>query len=227
MPPPPRPGAVVRQAFGDFYFNSWRFVPLNLIWGATAVALWVLWIVQPAAIVLAPLLAFPTAAIFRVAAIVQRGEQASFWDGLRVWRTHGPVILALGILIAACSAMFIVNIAVGLESGSFLGWTIATLAAWGALATWLLAWTTWPILLDPARADVPVLVRLRTAALLVLAFPVRLAALGGLLAVVVLASAVAVVALLSVSVAFAALVSTRFTLPAADRLEVQLAGAAG
>ena len=58
----------------------------------------------------------------------------------------------------------------------------------------------WPgrrgrILLDPARAEGPVRERLRTAGLLVLAFPVRLAALGGLLAIVVLVSAVAVVAL--------------------------------
>ena len=218
---------VVRQALGDFYFNSWRLVPLNLIWGAAAVGLWILWIVQPATIVLAPLLAFPTAALFRVAALIHRGEQASFWDGLRVWRTHGAAILVLGIAIAACSAMFLVNIGVGLASGSFVGWTIATLAAWGALATWLLAWTTWPILLDPARADRPVRERLRTAGLLVLAFPVRLAALGGLLAVIVLASALAVVALLSVSAAIAVLVATRFTLPAADRLERQLAGAAG
>ena len=87
---------------------------------------------------------------------------------------------------------------------------------------WLVAWAAWPLLLDPDRADRPVRERLRTAVLLVLAYPLRMAMLGALLAVVVLVSSVAVVALMTISVSFAALVATRYVLPAADRLEARL-----
>ena len=137
-----------------------------------------------------------------------------------MWRTHFPVILGLGIAIGRVlgdvprqhrrRAGEWQLPRLGDRDPRRLGRARHLAAAPGRSGR---------ILLDPARAECRVLVRLRTAGLLVLAFPVRLAALGGLLAVVVLASAVAVAALLSVSVAFAALVVTRFTLPAADRLE--------
>jgi hypothetical protein len=71
---------------------------------------------------------------------------------------------------------------------------------------------------EPARE------RLRLAALLVLAHPVRVVGLGLVLAALIVISVVAVVALLTVSVAFAALVATRYVLPAADRLEARLGG---
>ena len=45
--PAPRIGAVVRAALTDFYFNSGRLVVANLIWGAAAVGLWLVWLVWP------------------------------------------------------------------------------------------------------------------------------------------------------------------------------------
>ena len=87
---------------------------------------------------------------------------------------------------------------------------------------WLVSWTAWPLLLDPVRADRPVRERLRTAVLLVLAYPIRLGALGAVLALIVLASTVAFIALMTISVAFAALVATRYILPAADRLDERM-----
>jgi hypothetical protein len=84
------------------------------------------------------------------------------------------------------------------------------------------AWIAWPILLDPARAAEPARDRLRLAALLVLAHPLRVAGLGLVLAVLVVVSTVAVIALVTVSVGFGALVASRYVLPAADRLEARL-----
>jgi uncharacterized membrane protein YesL len=84
------------------------------------------------------------------------------------------------------------------------------------------SWAAWPLLLDPVRADRPVRERLRLAVLLVLAYPLRMGLLGAVLAVIVLASSVAVIALMTISVSFAALVATRYVLPAADRLEERL-----
>jgi len=87
LPREPRLGGAIRAALSDFYFNSLRFVAANLIWTVVLVFLWVGFLATPPAVLLTPLLAFPTASIFRIAGFVHRGELASFWDGLAVWRT--------------------------------------------------------------------------------------------------------------------------------------------
>ena len=69
--------------------------------------------------------------------------------------------------------------------------------------------------------------RLRLAALLLLAHPVRIGALGVVLAIFLALSTVAIVALLTISVSFAALVASHFVLPAADRLDAQLGRSVG
>jgi hypothetical protein len=219
----PRLGVAIRTALSDFYYNSWRFLPANLIWGATVVILWIGWTATPAFVLLTPLLAFPTAAIFRMAVLVERGERVSFWDGLAVWRTTFGPILLLGAAIAGCTAVFLANIALGLSSGGVFGWSIATLAAWGLAVTWLVAWAAWPLLLDPARAGRRARDRVRTAGLLVLARPRRMIALGVVLAVILLVSTVALIALLTISVAITALIATRSVIPAADRLDERMA----
>jgi len=223
LPAQPRLGAVVRAAFSDFYFNSLRLVAANLIWSVAVALLWFGFLMAPPVALLVPLLAFPTASLFRIAGLVHRGELASFWDGLAVWRTDAPSILLLGVAIAGCMAVFLLNISVGILSGSPIGWSLATLAAWGAGVTWLFAWTAWPVLLDPRRASRPVRDRIRVAGLLVIAFPMRFAMLGVVLAVILVASTIATIALATIGVAFAALVATRYVLPAADRLEARLA----
>jgi hypothetical protein len=214
--------AAVRVAATDFYFNSWRLVPANLLWGAVFIGLLVGSSLQPAVAVLAPLLAVPTVGIFRMAALVARGEGATFRDGLAAWQTMFVPTLLLGMALAGCAVVLIGNIALGLLNGGVVGWSLATLAAWGLLATWVVGWTAWPLLVDPARANRPVQARLRIAVLLVVAEPGRMAALGVLLAILIAASAVAFAALVSISVAFAALVVSRYVLPAADRLEARL-----
>jgi len=84
----------------------------------------------------------------------------------------------------------------------------------------------WPLLVDPARADRPLRERVQLAGLLVIAYPLRFAVLVGVLAVVGVASFVAFVALVTVSIAYSALVACRWVLPAADRLEAGLASRA-
>lgn len=218
----PTVGFAVRAALGDFYVNSLRLVPANLLWGATLIAVWLALLITPLGVLLLPLLAFPTASIFRIAVLVVRGGQLSLRDGFRVWRTDPGPILVLGIVLVGSLAVFLVNIISGVRSGGVIGWVVATCAAWGAGVAWLVSWTAWPLLLDPSRADRPVRERVRTAVLLVLAYPIRLGALGAVLAGIVLASTVALIALMTISVAFAALVAARYVLPAADCLEGRL-----
>lgn len=225
--PPPTIRGAVRAALGDAYYHSWRLVPANALWSVVALGLAVAIAITSAGLILAPLLALPTAGIFRLTARIARGEAASFGDALDAWRADVRRTLAVGGLMTVAVVVLGANVVIGLSSGSPLGWGLATLAGWGLVALVLLAWTIWPVLEDPRRAHQPVRDRLRLAALLTLAHPFRIAGLAVALAAFLLASAVAIVAIVTVSVSLGALVACRFVLPAADRLEADLAARAG
>jgi hypothetical protein len=222
LPSLPSLGGAIRLAVQDFYYHSWRLLPANVIWSVAALVIVAVGILTPLAIALVPLLALPTAGVFRVTTRIARGETVSLWDAVDAWRTGVGATLAVGVGLVAAAVVLGSNVVTGLTSDSPFGWGLATLAAWGLLAAWLYAWTAWPILVDPARAGQPAAERARLAGLLLLARPVRIGMLGLVLAVFLLISAAAVVALATVSVALAALVASRFVLPAADRLEARL-----
>ena len=215
-------GGSARAALSDLYFHSWRLVPANVVWSVVTIAILVALVVSPLAVVLVPVLALPTAGIFRMTARIARGEAVSFWDAIAAWRTETMAELALGAGLFGAAAVFGVNVASGIVLGSMVGWAFATLAFWGLVATGLMAWVAWPLLADPRRAAWPARRRLQLAGLLVLAHPVRLAVLGIALAVFLAASLVALVALITISVVVAALIATRVVLPAADRLDARL-----
>jgi hypothetical protein len=222
LPAVPSVAGAIGIAARSAYYHSWRLLPANVLWAFVAVAIAALALVAPLAVLLVPLLALPTAGIFRITTRIARGEAVSFWDAIDAWRTDVLPTLAIGGALLAAVIVLSSNVLSGLSSGSPLGWALATLAGWGLIVTWLLAWTLWPILVDPRRADRPVSENVRIASLLVLAHPVRVGSLGLVLAVFLAVSAVAIVALVTISVAFAALIASVFVLPAADRLEARM-----
>lgn len=226
LPEPPSLRSALRAALTDFYFHSWRLLPANVLWTAVLLILVGLAILIPPLLILLPLAALPLAGIFRIATRIVRGRSVSFWDGMSAWRgeIRPALLLGAGVLVATTVLGF--NLVTGILSDTLPGWAFATLAFWGLVGTWLFAWVAWPILLDPNRATQTVRERLRLAALLVLAHPVRVGALGLVLAVLLVVSTIAIVALVTVSVGFSALVASRYVLPAADRLESRLAGRA-
>jgi uncharacterized membrane protein YesL len=226
LPEPPSLRSALRAALTDFYFHSWRLLPANVLWTAVLLILVGLAILMPPLLILLPLAALPLAGIFRIATRIVRGRSVSFWDGMSAWRgeIRPALLLGAGLLVATTVLGF--NLVSGILSDTLPGWAFATLAFWGLVGTWLFAWVAWPILLDPDRATQTVRARLRLAALLVLAHPVRVGALGLVLAVLLVVSTIAIVALVTVSVGFSALVASRYVLPAADRLESRLAGRA-
>jgi hypothetical protein len=224
LPEPPSLRGALRAAATDFYFHSWRLLPANVLWAVVSLAIAALAILVPPLLVLAPLAALPIAGIFRMATRIVRGESVSFWDGIDAWRGEVRASLALGAGLLVSTVVLGFNVLSGLVADGPIGWAFATLAFWGLVGTWLYAWVAWPILLDPTRTGQPARERLRLAALLLLAHPVRVAGLGLVLAVLVVVSTVAVVALVTVSIAFGALVAARYVLPAADRLEARLRG---
>jgi hypothetical protein len=216
----------VREALSDLYYHSWRLVPANLVWAVTAVVAVVVAIFVPLGILALAVVALPTAGLFRMSTRIARGRAVSFRDAMDAWHREVGASLVLGGGLAAVAILLGANVWTGLVAGTALGWAFATLALWGLVAAWLLAWTAWPILTDPARERWPARERVHLAGLLVLAHPVRLGGLGIGLLLLLVASLIATVALVTVAAAFAALVAARFVLPAADRLDTRLAFAA-
>ncbi len=214
-----------RSAATDFYYQSIRLVPANLAWGAGFLAVLAIaaWLSPILALLAAPLLCLPFVGIAGMAAQIVRGRDVVLSDMPATMRAHALPALAAGGVLAAATVAFAANVGAGIGMGGPVGLGFATLAAWGLAGSWVLAVAFWPLLVDPARAAVPVTRRTRLAALVVLAQPLRFAALAAALALVLLASTIAFAALVSVSVAYVALVAARVVLPAADAFEARLA----
>lgn len=224
IPAPASLGRAVRQAAGDFYYNSWRLVPANLAWGAlllATLAMAGLW--SALALLALPLLAVAYSGIARLAALIARGEMVGLGDAFTAWgRYLGPALaLGAGLLLAAGLLGF--NVWYAIADGGVPAVAIGTASAWGLATLATFAVVAWPLLVDPAREDAPVRSRLRLAGLLMLAHPGRMLGVAAVVVVLLAVSTAAFAALLSVSVAFSALIAARYVLPAADRLEARLA----
>ena len=222
----PSLGAVVRAAVSDYYFNSMRLVAANLVWGFVLALIVLAGIVSPLlGLVLLPLLALPTAGLFRIAArIVRGGTGVGLRDIAWPYRHMPGRWLVVGVVVVAAGLVLGTNTLVGLVGGEPAGWAVATLAGWGLVVLWCGALVSWPLLVDPARAATSLGEVLRLAGGSLLANPLRFAGLGLAMAVVTAISIALTAAILTVSVAFVALVACRSVFPAADRLEPTLRG---
>jgi hypothetical protein len=220
LPEAPRILGSLRSALVDFFYNSWRLVPANLIWAAVGLGVLAAFVVWPIGGLLAlALLALPTAGVFRLAALIVRDRPVSFSDGLSAWRAYfGPAVVG-GVALTLLSSLLLFNVSLGFDARDPLGWAFGTAAVWGLLVIWTLAIVFWPLLVDPQREREPVRSRLRLAGLLVLVFPFRFGLLLLLMVVLFVASSIFLAALVTISIAFMALVLARYVLPAADRLE--------
>ncbi|MBA2275120.1 MAG: hypothetical protein H0W00_00275 [Chloroflexi bacterium] len=221
LPDAPRLGGAVREAAVDFYFNSWRLVPANAIWGLLlllAVVGSVYWL--PLGLLLLLTLAIPTAGIYRLAALIARGDASAFSDAIEAFRRYLRPALALGVMGTLGGTVFGINFLTGLFAvGGPLGWAIATAAAWGMVILWGWLLCLWPLVVDPRREGVGLRQQMRLAAMLVLAFPIRIGALLFVTALLLSVSTALFAALITVAIAYCALLGCRYVLPAADRLE--------
>lgn len=213
---------AARASAVDFYFHSVRLVGANLAWGVLLLALLAaasFW--HPmVALVLTPVLAVPAAGIFRLGALLARGEHPDFSDATDAWREHWRRSLAVGAAISAAVVVLAVDLVAALGAGGPSGWAMATLAAWGLVGVGAFGLMAFAVLADPWRDGEGVAARLRLAALVLLAAPGRMAALLIFTTGILVISTLAFAALLSVSVAYLALVAGRAILPIADRLDV-------
>jgi uncharacterized membrane protein YesL len=209
----------IRQAFTDFYFNSWRLAPANLVWGAAFVALVFTAVRFPPALVLGGLLAVPLAGIHRMAALIARGEAAAFADFLDGMRRFGARAAVVGTVATVLGAVLVTNTLMGFESGGPLGWFLGMTALYGGLGLAVYLVALWPILVDPQREGASLRRRLALAGVVILGRPGRSIALAVAVVAILAVSVVLFAAIALVSVAYTALVSARVVLPTLDALE--------
>ena len=223
---PPSPGiaASFRAAAFDFYYQSIRLVPANILWGVSLLA-WLVFVVGTGplvALATAPLLAVPYVALARLAALTARGRDVVLSDVVEAVRRFGVTALVAGAIAALAVAVLASNVIVGANLGGPVGWILSTLAVTGLVAMWVYGIAFWVLLVDPDRDDRSALAKARLAAFLAVAIPGKLSWLALLLFLLLALSTVAVVALLTIAPAYVLLVSARFALPLADRLELWL-----
>jgi hypothetical protein len=201
-----------------------RLVAANVAWGAGVITVVVMALAWPiAGLLLLPVLALPTAGVFRIASRIVRVEPyVGLGDIAWPYRHAAGTLLLFGAAVVAVGLVLGSNLVVGLGHDQPYAWALATLAGWGLLALGCFMVVAWPLLVDPARAARPVSDRLALAGRLLLVHPVRFGGLALAVALLLAASLVLTVAILTVSLSFIALVACRSVYPAADRLEAAL-----
>jgi hypothetical protein len=208
-------GPVLREASLDLVHHPLAIVPANVLIGALLLALLATAGAWPVAVVLSALLVLLLAGVMRMSTCVVREGHADLGDLIGPMR-HGPIALVALVQLAA-TAIVVTNIAIGLSWGSLAGAFLALSAAYGLAVGWVFSVVAWPILLDPLRDAAATRSKLRLAVHVLAASLLPTSAFAIVLAIVIVASAVLIMPLLTVSIGFAWLAAARFVLPMADR----------
>jgi hypothetical protein len=204
-------GGALRAAFADFYRQSWRLALLNVAFSVAAILVAFSAAAWRPSLVLAAALGPLVAALMHCAVTLAQTEELRLADALEGLRLHWRRGLALGAatLVVAVAGVYAVAF---YARGHALAWPLAFLVAYvlGLVAVYELV--LWPLavfererpLREVARAAALVLVR-RPAATVGLAL--------ALLLVNALATALAVMPLLTLSISYSFLVAAHFALP--------------
>lgn len=208
----------VRAATSDLYYNSWRFVAANALVGALLIAILLAAVATPLALVLLVVVAVPAAGMMRMATALVRDGHTDFGELWAVARRPWTV-LALAAAQLAATAVLTGDIALGVAWGTPLGTFLAVSAIYGLVLGWAMAVVAWPLLMDPTRDAEPRLRVLRTAAVVLLAHPLRVGGFALVMAIVVALSTLTVMPVLTIALGWAWLVIAHHVLPLADRVE--------
>jgi uncharacterized membrane protein YesL len=214
-------GGAIRHAAVDFYYNSWRFVPANVAWALTLLAVLAFASVWAPGIVLLVLVAAPLAGLHRMAARLTRGEAASLADFAEGTRKFGLRAIGIAAGAAILATVLGTNFIVGFGSNSPLGWFLGASALYGLVALAMYVVALWPVLVDPSHESASLRRRLQVAGLVLLGRPGRLFLVTVLVVAVLVLSTVLIAGIVLFGVAYASLLASRWVLPAADALEAR------
>ncbi len=203
----------------DLYYNSVRLVAANLVWAFGLLLIAFLVTRTLAALPLAVLVVPLSTGLGGMATRLVRNRHIVLSDFTDAIRGQFLRHFCLGLAQLVLGFIAIVDLGIGLQSAGLIGLALTVSAIYALIGLWVVGVAAWPILLDPVRADEPVLARLRLGALLALAHPIRVGGLALLLAILLALSTVLIAALLSVAGALTSLIAAHYVLPAADRLE--------
>ena len=208
---PPTVGEVFRRAIRDFYEESWKLVLLNSALSAYVLAVLALGAAVPLALVLI-LGAAPIAATLVSAAVtvVETGS-LTFLEATAGFRRCFARAIVLGALVAVAVLATVVAVRFYGEAGS-LAWPLAVLTLYLAAIFALYQVLLWPLAIrEPER---PLREVAAAAGLVLVRRPWATLGLGlALLAVNLAGLALAVLPLLTMTIAYSALVAARFVLP--------------
>jgi hypothetical protein len=219
VPPPTSLTQAVGRAAIDLYSNSMRLVAANLVWAFGLLLVAFLATRTLAALPLAVVVVALSIGLMRMAAHLVRNRHVVLSDFTDAVRPRFLPHFGLGLAQVVLGFIALIDLGIGLQTSGFIGPALTVSAIYALVALWVVGVAAWPILLDPVRADEPVLARLRLGALLTLAHPIRLGGLALLLAILLALSTVLIAALLTVAGTLTALIAAHYVLPAADRIE--------
>jgi hypothetical protein len=219
IPPRPTLFRAIRVAAVDLYYNLIRLVAANVLWGAAILLIAFLASAGLLGFILLILLVPLTAGLMGMATELVRTRSLVLSDFVAAIRKRFWTHLGIGVAQLVITLVAVTNLIVGSQTAGILGPILVVSAFYTLVALWILAVSTWPLLLDPVRAEDPVRRTVRVGATLILAHPVAMSALAAFLAAFFAISAVFAAAIVTVSGAFGLLVAAHFVLPAADRLE--------
>ena len=219
VPNAPRLVAVLRTSASDLYYHGVRLVVINLAWGLAVLLTGYVLLRSPLGLVLVVALIPITIGLMGTATRLVRERTIVLSDFVATIRHRFWSHLGVGLAQVVILVVAFVDLLIGLQLGGVPGLILVVVAVDTAIAIWLLAVSTWPILLDPLRAGDPLRARLRLGALLLVAHPVRIGGMAVGLAIFLAVSTILAAALVTVSGAYAFLLAAHWILPAADRLE--------
>ena len=218
IPPPPRVVRALREAVSDLYYNSWRFLGANVLLGGSLILILLAAVESAWLLALLPLVAVPAAGTMRMATTLVRDGHADFGDFLAIVR-RPSMVLALGLAQSLVFLVLVVDLQLGAAIGSTLGVLLTVSALYGLVIGWAYAAVAWVLLLDPERDAEPVSGRLRLAAVILVAHPIRVGGVLLLAGALLGVAALAIAPFLTFAVALVWLALARFVLPVADRIE--------
>jgi hypothetical protein len=206
----PRVGGVLRRAVRDFYEESWRLVLLNSLLSAYILAVLAVATFVPGALVLLLGAGWPAAALVSAAVIVVESGSLTFVEvaeSLRRSWLRGVVlagVLAVGVVATVVSFRFY-------GDAGTLAWPLAVVVLYLAAIFIVYQLLLWPLAvrdhdrpLRDVAADAGIVLLRRPLAVLGLAVVLALVNVAGLV--------LAVLPLLTMTIAYSTLAAARFTL---------------
>jgi hypothetical protein len=160
-----------------------------------------------------------SAGLGRMTARLVREDRATFADLAAGFTSQPGRVLGIGCIQVGLMLIGILDITVGSRLPAPLGPFLAVASFYLLLITWVVAFVVWPVVLDPLRAEEPLLTRVRLGVRSFFARPVAIGSMALLSLVGLLLGAFIPAALVTFMVAFVWLLSATLVLPTADRLE--------